>query len=499
MVLISCLVFGTANAFAATRIVTKTADTDDGVCNADCSLREAIDVSMSGDRIIFSALFLVSQVIALDTNSPYRGELVISNDITIIGPGSHLLTISSGGSNGGWHIGPGSVNLSGITITGAGYYAGIENSGNLTIEGCRITGNTGSGGIRHSLGTLNIFNSTISENAGYYAGGIQTESDLTITDSTVSNNTGTFAGGIKSEGDLTITNSTISNNTANGDDSGAGGIYNASFLTLTNTTISGNAKLGGDTNGGAIFHVGTTRITSCTITNNSADGPGSASGIVRTALGSVLSVSNSIIAANVDNATKADVVDSQFGLYIASYGYNLVGNDNGMSIFSFRADQCGTAAAPLDPQLDPLDYYGGPTETHRLRTTSTAIDQGDNFALIEDQRGFGRPFDRMNYPNAERGDGTDIGAYELQFAVLVAGVVEGPLGNPIKNTLVLITNAAGESRSARTDRLGRFSFKNVPSYKTYRISATHREYDFVPQIVTVREQSVNNLTLTAMH
>ena len=40
------------SAQAATSLaVTKTDDTDDGVCDADCSLREAIDVAVSGDVI----------------------------------------------------------------------------------------------------------------------------------------------------------------------------------------------------------------------------------------------------------------------------------------------------------------------------------------------------------------------------------------------------------------------------------------------------------------
>src|SRR5215213_5193742 len=117
IMLLPCLVFVAANAHPGTPMVTKTADTDDGICNADCSLREAIDVAVSGDRIIFSALFQSPQTIPLDTNSPYRGGLVISNDLTIIGPGAELLTISSGGSYGGWYIDPATVNLSGITIT----------------------------------------------------------------------------------------------------------------------------------------------------------------------------------------------------------------------------------------------------------------------------------------------------------------------------------------------------------------------------------------------
>lgn len=40
-----------------TLTVTKTADTNDGVCDADCSLREAVAAASAGDAINFSSLF----------------------------------------------------------------------------------------------------------------------------------------------------------------------------------------------------------------------------------------------------------------------------------------------------------------------------------------------------------------------------------------------------------------------------------------------------------
>ena len=61
------VIVGTAN--AATFTVTKVADTNDGVCNADCSLREAFTASNtapSSDTIEFDpALFGTPQTIRL--------------------------------------------------------------------------------------------------------------------------------------------------------------------------------------------------------------------------------------------------------------------------------------------------------------------------------------------------------------------------------------------------------------------------------------------------
>lgn len=479
-----------AGAQAATRTVTKTADTDDGVCNADCSLREAIDVANPGDRIIFSSLFNTPQTI------PYNGGLTISTNLTIIGTGADLLTISSNGG-GALVISSGNtVNISDLTIAGSGA-SGISNYGDLTISNCVITGNAGSGVANN--GDLTIDNCLITENA---ASGIKNFlGTLLINHSTISENTGSLGGGIESEDDLIITNSTVSNNTANALASGGGGIYSTGSLTVTNSTVSGNTKLGSFHNGGGIYHRGTTTITGSTITNNSVDGTPGGSGVFKEDFAGLLRVRNSIIAANVDNSIKPDVEETSFGT--SSDGYNLIGNDGTVSVFStgvfnFIGDQRGTAAAPLNPLLDPLDDYGGMTATHRLQTNSTAIDKGDSFGLTEDQRGFLRPYDKPGIPNSTSGDGSDIGAYELQFAVFVTGGIYNPLGVPIRNVRVLLRGANGLRRAVRTDRFGVYRFNNVARNRIYQVSVTHRQYEFIPQIIMVREENISDLNFTAL-
>src|SRR5688500_7440440 len=79
----------------STWTVTKTADTRDGVCNADCSLREAIAAAASGDTIQFSSLFNSPQTITLSwENGPEVNSLGLSKSLSIQGPGANLLTIS---------------------------------------------------------------------------------------------------------------------------------------------------------------------------------------------------------------------------------------------------------------------------------------------------------------------------------------------------------------------------------------------------------------------
>ena len=75
-----------ASASGATLVVTKTANTTDGACNADCSLREAIAAAAPGDTIEFaSPLFVSPQTIATG------GELKIEKKLPINGKGKTLL------------------------------------------------------------------------------------------------------------------------------------------------------------------------------------------------------------------------------------------------------------------------------------------------------------------------------------------------------------------------------------------------------------------------
>jgi hypothetical protein len=105
-----------------------------------------------------------------------------------------------------------------------------------------------------------------------------------------------------------------------------------------------------------------------------------------------------------------------------SKGYNLIGDGNATAAFDQTGDQKDT-----DPLLDPLDSYGGPTQTHRLQSDSPAIDagpptDGDPIACpppSTDQRGVSRP----------QGAACDIGAYELQSTYNFSGFFS-PVDNP---------------------------------------------------------------------
>jgi Right handed beta helix region len=440
------------SAEAATLTVQSAADAGGTCPGTTCTLRQAIATAASGDTINFS---LPSGTTAIILTSD---QLLINKNLTISGPGANLLSVQRSTAVGTpqfriFEIDSSNVTISGLTIangtttvqSGGG---GILASGTLTIANCTITGNSVSGSAAGGIGasgTVTITNSTISGNSANVGGGIYGAGTIIITNSTISGNTGggihstvattititnctisgntaTTGGGIDNTGTITITNSTVSGNTAT---TNAAGIYNTNTITVTNSTISGNTAAG---NGGGVYNdtTGTVTFTSSTISGNSAGGPGG--GIIN--YGNV-TITNSTISANGANGGGgiAHLANSQnnnhtsarntiiakntgndFSGTLTSQGYNLIGNTSETTITgTTTGDQHN-----VDPLLGPLQDNGGPTFTQALLSGSTAIEGGNSSGSSTDQRGFTRPVDSPVIANASGGDGSDIGAYEVQ-------------------------------------------------------------------------------------
>src|SRR5262249_40370745 len=109
--------------------------------NVAGSLRHAIQDNLAlggGNTIIFSNA--VTGTITL------ASELVISTNVTIVGPGPEVLTISGNNATRVFNVSGGSVTISGLTIangqifTGSG--AGINNLGNLSVSNCLFQSNS---------------------------------------------------------------------------------------------------------------------------------------------------------------------------------------------------------------------------------------------------------------------------------------------------------------------------------------------------------------------
>jgi len=448
--LLAFAVLGAAPVHAQLRLtVNSTSDAGDfttrnGICetapgNGICTLRAAImeaNAQLGADSISF-------RIPTTDPNyNPQTGvytilvstQLTISDGVQITGPGADKLRVQEAESAGTIRVisvtTPGSVTLAGLTIArGTLAGAGIQNlntgtvnlsdcvfrensafdpggaailnagAGVINVTNCTFTLNivsTGTtaasgGAIYNARGTVNIANSTFFQNFGQVAGAVYNDSGVvTVVGSTFYENLATHGGALANGlGSMSVTNSTLYANVANGS---GGAIYSQGTLQLSNSTVTANfSRLRG-----SIANDGNASVKSSIIAQNFG------AGLATTTL--------------VTTAGHPDV-DGSF----LSQGFNLIGKKDGSSGFSASTDKKGSAAAPLNPKLDGrgLRNNGGPTLTVALASGSPAIDKGTSLGLTgilaTDQRGgtFLRKVDKTT-ANATGGDGTDIGAYEVQ-------------------------------------------------------------------------------------
>jgi hypothetical protein len=395
-----------ANLVAAVLTVTNTADSGPG------TLRGALAGAANGDTIEFG----VTGTITL-TN----GELFVSNSVSILGPGPTNLAVDGNHASRVFHIGSNTVvSISGLTITNgsahsfftSGLGGGIFNDhAILTVSDCTLSGNSafsgggiGNEGSGGSAG-LQLVNSTLSGNSAganggciYNCGGSHGRVSMKITGCTLIVNPAFSGGVIKIVTDGGILNCAdngsanmdIDNSTLSADDNPAnlfGGIRNlatsggSATLQILNTTLN-HAPLA---NGLGFLNAG----------SNASVAIGS----------SILNAATSIPSLQNGSRFLHDAGT------VISLGYNL-SSDGGGSFLTEPGDRINT-----DPMLGPLQDNGGPTFTHAPACNSPAIDHGKNLrAFGADQRGIGflRTFDGLMVPNALGGDGTDIGAFELQ-------------------------------------------------------------------------------------
>lgn len=363
VLLATLLPAGTAGAVGSFPV---TSTADDGAGSLRAAI-EAANASPGADSIPIG----ITGTIALGTALPPATE-----SVGIYGPGAANLTIERKAGASAFRIltfADYSV-VRDVTISGglASVGAGILNEvDRLTLIGVVVTGNE----ARAEGGSQAVAR----------GGGVATLGPLTVLESTIHGNNAVAQGG-------------SSETTASG-----GGIYTAGSLTLERSTVSGNSAMtpaGGDGGaaGGGVQAEGVD-ITSATITGNSVAGEAfaTASNLV----------SPSGTARNTIVSNPAGEGESCFGI-ISSDGFNL--DEDGSCEFDEGSDLNGVAAG-LDPALKD---NGGPTPTHALLEGSIAIDRGNSFGASTDQRGLPRPADFPAISNKEGGDGSDIGAFELQ-------------------------------------------------------------------------------------
>ena len=329
------------------------------------------------------------------------------------------------------------------------YNFGRSGSATLTVTASTISGNSaGGGGGIYNNGGSSISNCIVSGNSAGGGGGIFNDGSdsgsatFMVSTTMISSNLAStgVGGGISNDGEsgsatLTVVASTINGNSAR---DGGGGIHNdgsqsgSAPVTMSSSTLSDNS--GND--GGGIFNNGDgsgssapLKINASTFSGNSAgtDTAGTANpgGIHNFGISSSVEIGDTILNAG---ASGENIV-SDPGATVISRGYNLSSDNAGGGpgtgpggLLNGTADQRNT-----DPLLGPLQDNGGPTFTHALLPNSPAIDKGKRnaipaLALNTDQRGFPRPMDFPTITNAAGGDGSDIGAFEVQGADLLVSL-----------------------------------------------------------------------------
>jgi fibronectin-binding autotransporter adhesin len=465
-----------------TFIVTKTADTNDGACDADCSLREALNVANSDVAPDIGVVFDATVFNTNRTLTLTNGELVAAKTngtIFIRGAGAAFLTISGNNAGRVFFINPGVfISITNLTITGGNIAksegGGTFNRGILSMNELVIRNNSAKfgGGIANGTGGIaTIRNSTIENNtATSYGGGFlnQSSAQLTVFNSVIRGNNSTFnGGGISNIGNVTLADSIVAGNQTRGgagiyndfnsvavitrctfsqnvaEDSGGGLSNSNATMTVSSSTISYNSA-GDNDSGGGISNIangiagnlGVLTLTNSTVTNNTAD----IGGGISSDFGGTTNVSHSTISHNsarfgggmsyanssvvsarntIIGENTATVSSPDFSGNLTSQGNNLIENTSGMTISGVTAGNI----LGQDPRLGSLSNYGGGTLARALLPGSPAIDAASTSTFSPtDQRGFSRPTDGDGNGNSR----ADIGAFEVRTIAVLNTNDNGP-------------------------------------------------------------------------
>jgi CSLREA domain-containing protein len=430
-----------APASASVFTVTKTADTNDGKCDSDCSLREALQAAGNfiSDNIVLFSPSLAGSTITVSTTPV---EIFGAKSLKIEGLGADRLTISGGNSTAIFNVsGKESMDLrlAGMTLTaGRSGQPAIGGGAVYSISGANVE-------IDHVHFVGNVMNSPGLGGAIFLGGG----------------------------GTHRISNSTFSANTAAG--CGAISIIGSPDTVIVNSTFSGNTATLGD--GGAICLSGTgssATLRSLTISGNNARNGGAIA-----VSNGIFNIGNSAIAGNT--AVNFPEVRRQTNGVINSDGNNHIGDSAGDST---NTDLPVTWAASdvlnTPPLLGALQNNGGRTPTILPAKGSPLINTGSNIlsnGSAIDQRGFTRV----------AGGTVDKGAVETSSsaaAVTVAGRVTNQSSRAIPGTYVTLTDMVGNVvRRGLPSSAGYYDF-SVPAGDSFFVVASNRRYSFLPALIS---------------
>ena len=359
-----------------------------------------------GENVTIS--FTVSQLAALDGSDQFSTSIAT---VAVDPDNTYTVTYSYGGDSnffpatgtGTLTVTPGSTctvtdNSDDPSDTGSLRYC-VNNASNgeqinfnppLT-GGNTITLNPANGplAITKNITIAGPGSSQVTVSGGNAVGVFTVNSSVTATISglTISNGSATNGGGIYiNNGHLTVKNCTFTGNQASSD---GGAIYsnaNPGSFTVTNSTFTNNTAT---SQGGAIWAQGTFTISGSTFTGNSATAVGG--GIFANGFDRPYTVESSTIWGNTATSG-ADIYNSNALNAFNDVLQNCIqrgGRTCAATINGVNGDYVGSA-----PNLAPLGWYGGSTQTMPPLPGSPAICAGNTSNLdafvSTDQRGFAR-------------------------------------------------------------------------------------------------------------
>lgn len=408
-----------------------TTTSDDLLNNGNCTLREAIiaantdaavDACPAGngaDTVLLAAGSYGLSIGGTGEDAAATGDFDVTEDLTIDGVSLIGTYISANLLDRAFEVQDNAhLTLSHLTIEdGNGTVGGL--GGAIRVEG----------GGALTLSTARVRDTAGDNNRAIYA---LTGASLTILSSRIENNP---AGGILLQIGSTgiVRDSSITGNTADG---GAGLSVNVgSTLTVVNSTISGNRA---GFSGGGILASGVVRLYSVTVADNAYGQTtllGNGGGIYIGDTADVYMI-DSILADNYEH-NSGDPSDC-YGT-LDSGGLNVIEEVSNCTVVGITLSNL----VGVDPLLDILDNYGGPTLTQRLLDGSPAIDAGPSLGcrddalavLLTDQRSFLR-------------NGTcDIGAFEYHSPGLATATAT-PTSTSTSAPTQTLTRTATPSRTA---------------------------------------------------
>jgi CSLREA domain-containing protein len=265
---------------AAQFTVTKTIDTFDGVCDADCSLREAIQAANSAagaDEVILPHGAFRLSLTGAGEDANATGDLDIIGELEIVGAGELETEIDGSFASLGdriLDIWTGPVEIRDLTIKGgkalgaAGDHngGGILNRVDLTIRACTVSNNeaaNGGGGVHtHADSHLWAIDTDFVDNVAVLGGGINNWGGFVhLVDCEVLRNE--LGGGINtsgagspaSGGDLIVEDTLIQVNSSTG--SGGGVRIGSAHAVILDSSIDTNHA---DMNGGGIYMSGSATL-----------------------------------------------------------------------------------------------------------------------------------------------------------------------------------------------------------------------------------------------